>query len=303
MARRRRAVLALAAFVAASIGVAGQARADGCGENRAPGSDLSKWEVFPGTRLFSPLIAAVKEPGFRASLRHVNFDSEPITSQGEGEVEVGWLSFGGTLGMLRAPLPWRCSAIQLDISGVVLSQFDLDKESADLINTDFLGGVPVTFRVGRVSGRVRIFHQSSHLGDEFLLADPDFPRRDLNLEWVDGLLAVGGDSWRVYGGGAYIFHSAPRLRKGKLRAGLEVHWPGPVSSARVSIRPVAALDFVSFEENDWEPTASAMAGLEAAAGQQRIRLMVVYLHGFQPFGQFFTTEEIETYGLEAQVEL
>ncbi len=51
-------------------------------------------------------------------------------------------------------------------------QFDLSAPSSDLINTDYVVGVPLSWRSGGWSTRVRLYHQSSHLGDEFLLGRP-----------------------------------------------------------------------------------------------------------------------------------
>jgi len=57
----------------------------------------------------------------------------------------------------------------VSLFGAVFAQFNLDTPSFDLLNADYLVGPELTLRHGRWSGRVRFYHQSSHLGDEFLL--------------------------------------------------------------------------------------------------------------------------------------
>ena len=59
-------------------------------------------------------------------------------------------------------------ALQLSVEGSLFAQFNMNTPSYDLINADYTIGIPVTYRHGDNSLRVHIYHQSSHLGDEFL---------------------------------------------------------------------------------------------------------------------------------------
>ena len=58
---------------------------------------------------------------------------------------------------------------QLAIAAGVFSQFNMQSATTDLVNTDYLIGIPLTYCRGAVATRVRLYHQSSHLGDEYLL--------------------------------------------------------------------------------------------------------------------------------------
>ena len=57
---------------------------------------------------------------------------------------------------------------ELSLRAGVLSDFDLNATSHDLVNADYLGGLYSSFPVGW-SAFGCLFHQSSRLGDEFLL--------------------------------------------------------------------------------------------------------------------------------------
>jgi hypothetical protein len=49
----------------------------------------------------------------------------------------------------------------------------LDSSSFDfLINTDFIVDFPVSYRLGSFSACAQIYHQNSHLSDEFLIGHP-----------------------------------------------------------------------------------------------------------------------------------
>ncbi len=66
------------------------------------------------------------------------------------------------------------------------SDFNLGAESADLVNSDFIASVHASTRAGNFSTFARIYHQSSHLGDEFLLRTrTDLERINLSYEGVD----------------------------------------------------------------------------------------------------------------------
>lgn len=264
--------------------------------------------LLPSGRPFRPLLADVKEPRFSAAYHLLDFQDGPGTpGGGREEIEAGLLSMGGTLGLWRTPFgTGPCEGIQINAAGGAFSQFDLDAPSEDLINTDFTVGIPVTFRFGRLSGRVQLYHQSSHLGDEFVLNNPGVDRRDLNIEWVDGLLSLEGEVWRIYAGGGYWFSSAPddldidplTAQYGlELKSGEHPWWAGS------SLRGVAGVDVQMLETHDWDPTSSVRAGLELGRGRTRVRLLGVYLHGPLPFGQFFLNEDFESYGIEVQVDL
>ena len=76
----------------------------------------------------------------------------------------------GERGVVNAIVRAGTLVVNGELVGNVYAQFDLNRPSYDLINADYLIGLPLTFRFDRFSGRARLYHQSSHLGDEFVLA-------------------------------------------------------------------------------------------------------------------------------------
>src|SRR5262249_3685855 len=141
---------------------------------------------------------------------------------------------------------------------------------------------------------VRLFHQSSHLGDEFLLQTQDVqpvplaPRINLSYEAVEMLGSYEAQAVRVYAGGTRIVAVDPSgLGRDRLQAGVEcrgnpVHW-------RTS-RLVAGLDVQAWSETDWDRDWSAKAGLRFRSPYGEARAMQVLLefyNGHAPYGQFF----------------
>src|SRR2546427_11837849 len=106
----------------------------------------------------------------------------------------------------------------------------------DLINTDYLVGLPLTYRHGSWATRFRLYHQSSHLGDEYLL-HTNAQRVDLTFEAAELLVSKEVAQWRGDGGGGELFAPPPPgpPPRGRHRAGGERPPPGAAA-----FRPVRA---------------------------------------------------------------
>ena len=108
--------------------------------------------------------------------------------------------------------------------------FDLDADSFDLINADYWVGGAAECRRGPLAALFRVFHQSSHLGDEFLLRAPQNQRNRVNLSYEAAGLLLSREFFeralRLYAGAEYIFHRDPRrLKPWTLQYGAEVSIP------------------------------------------------------------------------------
>ena len=146
---------------------------------------------------------------------------------------------------------------------------------------------------------LRVFHQSSHLGDEFILrTNPE--RLNLSYEGVDAKLSYEFQDWlRVYGGAGYIFDTDPKdLHPWSIQYGAEVASPWPGRAA--GWRPIAAVDVQHREENDWSSDFSARAGIEidGVLASRKMQLLFEYFLGRSPNGQFFR-KEIDYLGIGA----
>ncbi len=270
--------------------------------------------LLPHDNVFRPLLADPKQPRFFTNYRRVHFRGRGLPTEGEGRtINAGIIALGGDFGLWGLRQPRGCDGLQVNFFGAIFSQFNLDAASADLLNTDFLVGPELTLRRGAVSGRLRVFHQSSHLGDEFLLnfaiKTPGFQRQDLSFEAVDALVSVEGRWWRLYGGGGAVLADSgnPDIDPGIVQWGLELRgpdWRPWRLPGQARFVPLFGADFQSFEERKWNITTSLKGGLELSTpgGTHRVRLVGTYLRGFIPFGQFFNTEKIEASGIELEFE-
>jgi hypothetical protein len=249
---------------------------------------LSEWQtgLLPGGALFRPLIADPRWPHFAASYHRYRDDPQLR--------DVAAVSFGETFALYRdrlGPGWW-----EVGVQAGVFAVFDLGADSADLVNADYLVAVPLSYKYEDFTAMARIFHQSSHLGDEFLLRTR--PNRiNLSYEAVDLKFAYHfGDHVRAYTGGGFLFHQEPsNLDPWSVQYGLELSSPWP-RDARW--RPIAALDVQHREENDWSTDVSMRAGvqLDGVLATRSLQLLFEYFRGRSPNGQFYR-DKIEYYGL------
>jgi hypothetical protein len=268
------------------------------------GNGSTDW--FPEERLFRPLLADPRWPHFYASYQAYT-KAEELDS-------VGSVGFGENFPIIGGDLMggrWQAGA-QFGVFAI----FDMDSDSHDLINADYRVGIPVIYRHSDFSAIARIYHQSSHLGDEYLLRGEDIQdnRENLSYEAISALLSYDyNDKLRFYGGGEYIFHQSfdndtkrEDLNPWSIQIGgdyignalAQKFWRGDV-------RFVAGADFRSMEEADWDTDVSLRVGLDFSGkgwheDDRSVRILLEYFDGRSPHGQFYD-EEIEYVGIGAHL--
>lgn len=255
-------------------------------------STVKETVFLPSGFLFDPLIADPRWPHFSAAYQYY--------FQGDDLKSVGAVSFGESFSIVRGSAPFD-GQWELGVQAAVFSIFDLDASSYDLINADYWVGVPVTYRRGNFSTMLRVFHQSSHLGDEYLLRDDSVKRINLSYEGVDLFVShdLAGMFRLYYGGGRLVSPSPSDFDPWTVHYGFEAEYTRSFWKSR--LRPVFGIDVKHWEEMHWNLDASVRGGvqLENHLFQgHKIQLMVEYYNGHSPNGQFYLTD-IEYLGLGA----
>lgn len=279
MKRNLIAWLSLAAFLPLIVGF-GDMPAD---KNIAPAA-IKETMLFPEGQLFYPPMANPKEPRTHVTYLHLNLPGDSFN--------IGSVGFGDSFGLVRWPGWGEEDAWQLSISGAVLAQFNLDTASMDLINADYLIGFPLSYRSGPLSARLRLFHQSSHLGDEFLLLPqkPELKVTRINLSF-ETLELLGAWEWKEFqftAGPSYIIHTDSDLKRSSIQAGIDYQSREPVF--KPTIRLFASILCHSWEETDWNTDVNVKAGINIRrpnAEKRAIQIFGEYYHGNLPFGQFY----------------
>ena len=210
------------------VGVSAKAQASGEASKEPvavkPESLDALRSVFFSEKLFRPLSADPRWPSFSAAYQHYTSSSQVPTHSPGGDSTVNAnlrdvvaVSFGETLSLSPTLKIGNFGEEKYTPQAAVFSVFDLDSNSFDLVNADYyFAPVAFSFRSTdrKFSAITRMFHQSSHLGDEFIF-DHNITAADrVNLSYwgVDALLSYKlTEDFRVYGG-ARIFGFRRSLR-------------------------------------------------------------------------------------------
>lgn len=233
-----------------------------------PGEDAGcTWQILPDGLLYRSYLAGEKEPRFAS-----------VFLSDETGMSVWEVALGGRVGILRYGT-WGTvdpQGFQLDIEGAALVRLNPDIYT-DVEATDYRFGLIGTWRDGPWATKWGYYHISSHLGDEFLLRNPGYPR--LNYVRDSAIAGVSFDvtpTVRLYGEAAYaIGHQGGALP-------LEFQYGVEYSSRQTTWwAPFAGVNGHTREDNDWKTSINIVGGMQfrGGASQRRFRVGVQYYEG------------------------
>lgn len=199
-------------------------------------------------------------------------------------------ALGHSWGMTR----WRTEdeswTWQWNVEAMAYSRFTLSGSLNAFETVDFVGNLPVAARRGGWSARAMLFHESSHLGDDYIRRTGDQGFRYS----IDGArLTVSAEplAWlRAYGGGSYLLHTVPGPARRVAQAGVEL------TSRAFGLRHIKVFlaQDVQFREavdyrGSWRVMAGVIGGIDGAP--RTMRAFVGRFDGYSSFGQLFRRRE------------
>ncbi len=237
--------------------------------------------------LFRPFIADPRQLTYSAAWR---FDDDLFGNNS------GPVSFGDVFTFYRwyNPCGYR-GVMQIDLEGGVFAIFQQTEFSSPLVNADYYVAIPISYLIDDWSFRLRLYHISSHIGDEYLLFHHGFNRRNISSEYVDFSVAYQPNfDTRLYFVLGDIVRSDPEfpLKHLYFQYGAELYFSelGYYSSCNELLgRPFAALNILQREDNDYHLDRTLAVGYEwmkLTGTQRRFRIFCEYHAGFSAEGQF-----------------
>lgn len=255
-------------------------------------------ESFPSGNLFYPLLAdpteVRAEGGFGRNSSALS--GRPIT--------IGTLWIGADWGVLRYNAHARKSGTRdgwqlgMEAMATVLLGYT-DPFIGDLINADFLGGGNASYRWGNFSGRLRFYHESTHLGDEFVFITGYTPAQRLNVSYEAIELLQSLDIWqlRFVAGGEFRTRIDPAPLK-RWEYSLDVEWRPPYRFL-IFGRPIVGYNVRFIETHDYRIGQSLVAGLQLGNPEpyrMNFKLLFRMYDGPSPYGQFrITARDVREY--------
>jgi hypothetical protein len=245
--------------------------------------DPWSWRWLPEGLIYHSYMAGVHEP--RLAL---------VTFYEASDGRTLWdATLGGRVGLLQYGNgdPFSPEGYQLDFYGAAIARLDTENRQA-LDSTDYVFGLPLTFGDEQVQFKVGYAHISSHLGDEFAIANPGSLAQRIN--YVRDSIEFGASyyivpAWRTYGELDWAFHRSGGAKPLALEFGTELSRPGPTGR---SFTPFMAANARMRQEHDFGGDLAVQAGwLRRNILGQTLRFGLHYYNGKSSQSQFFTTSE------------
>jgi hypothetical protein len=252
---------------------------------------------FPqSTVLFPPLLADPREPKYAAAVRwgdHVVGTTAVAVALGDDFPIFRW----------RDVFRWH-GALQIGIGAGVWAVFNFhdvhgtkhNGNMCELVNTDYMLAIPLTYAFDKWAFRLRLYHISGHLGDEFICNHPEYvqKRRNPSFEAIDFYTSYQFSSnLRFFVGPGVVFHSDKSFKLKPLYVG----WGGELRLFGRKLyyhklygTPFLALFMENWQQHHWDIDTTVMIGYEVSKLQGVGRKMRVYAdwhQGFSYEGQFF----------------
>lgn len=218
------------------------------------------------------------------------------------------VSLGDEFPMFRWLDIWRWHGdLQISIESGIWSVFDMNppkprgNTATWLMNTDFFVAIPLTYAINQWAYRLRVYHESSHLGDEFMAQNRDFERLNPSFEAIDFFFSYQPrEYFRIYGGPGLILHSDPtyRMKTGYVEYGAEGRFGGhryPYHKLYGNF--FYGAHFRNWQVLDWNFDQTYVLGYEWSKLQgvgRVIRFFGEFHTGYSLEGQFF--KDKTTYG-------
>jgi hypothetical protein len=265
--------------------------------------------LLPRIHYFQPLIADPLEPRMGIALLQTDvfehagagLERQPFTFPDPEDAATdvnAAAAIGGSIPLLHLAEWQGKGGIVASAQLGVFSRFRIEYPSRDDVGQDWFVGMPFEIAYNRFTGRFRIMHRSSHIGDE-LVETTGAARIEFGGESADflaGYQIIEGA--RLYGGGTWNFRSyterLPALRNRglhdtfSLQAGIDGAWY-PWSKNRSGF--TGGIDWQSAQRTGWRSQFAVAGGYAARVNGQGTKILLRYFHGPSSMGEFFLTKE------------
>lgn len=181
--------------------------------------------------------------------------------------------------------------LYLGIEACVWAIFEAKTKTLSLINADYYVAFPITYIADKFSARLRMFHQSSHLGDEFLLENPKVKRVNPSMEGLDLSLAYEPiDRFTAFAGYSRVLRcdKSFKVKPSSVYYGFNYFFDfAKIQTFHVEGIPYIATYFVNREDNHWALDSSLAIGYQWDKYYGRkLRIYLAGHDGYSSEGQF-----------------
>jgi hypothetical protein len=258
-------------------------------------SAYSQERLFPAVRSFELPEASPRVYGVVGRLLSTRRGESSFGEEREAEAVIG--ENLPLIAIKRGARP-----IVLGLGTQVYGRFSLSDSKTALISVDWVAGLNTTAMLGKMAVTMQLYHESSHLGDEY--GDRfQAERLDWSREVVAGWITYAAGQWKVTGGASYVLYDGLSLPRAGAAIGLD--WgAGRHRFLTRPFEPVLGLYTEGSAATDWRLSTSAKLGVavRGKGGARSVGLAVIAHDGLSTQRQFFRRES-RYLGLEVRFDL
>ena len=249
------------------------------------------WQLLPNNLIYTSYLAGPKEPRL-ATVWYDDTGPSPIP--GRGGEQNGWLwdsTLGGRVSVVRygSNTELHPQGFEMQLEGAAFVRLD-PGDDRDLRSADYRFGIPLVYGIGRWQTKLAYYHNSAHIGDEFLIKYGNFDR----VNYVRDVIVFGNsyymyDWLRLYGEVGWSFFNAGGSKPWEFQFGTELIQARPTG---IRGAPFFAVNGMTRQELNWGGNVCAQVGW-AWRGYQSEKLFRIgfeYLYGSDPQYEFTKTD-------------
>lgn len=250
--------------------------------------------LFPPVRSFELPEASPRVYGIVGRVISARRGDSRFGQEHEGEVVLGENFPLVTLKGGRHP-------VILGLGSQVYGRFSLTDPKSALISTDWVVGINTTAALNAWALTLEVYHESSHLGDEY---GDRFPadRLDWTREVLAGWASYATGVWRFTAGASYVLDDQLDLPAPAGSFGVDFHG----RSRRFltgQVRPVAGVFTEASAATNWRVSTSAKLGLAFATGDNHDFTLGLIAHDGLSTQRQFYRQESRYVGMEVRFDL
>jgi len=257
-------------------------------------SQDKKTKLFPDENLFPAMLVDPDEPQSYISFTKLN----------KGDILDYDVYIPFAFGFRKGIVQWGMNNVSLDFASH--TQFGWRREKninpsglrKSLINIDYMIGGSYNVQLNEnLYARLRLFHRSSHLGDDYILLDSINPHGywendESNYEQSDITILYKYKTIKTYGGVGYVLSPSTPRKRLSFQLGATV---SDFSNPRLRSL-VMGFDMKVLENNFYNPNLKCAAGIKFYK-EKPFYLLAEYYTGHIPYSRFESSLIINWIGI------
>jgi len=236
---------------------------------------------------------------------------DPITAQTNGSLnaywedgkqkDIVWAIFA--FGFQRPLIAWKYESgkvLELGMEVASFTQFEFKwvngVSQRNILNTDFKVGMPLVYHTKKWNYRLRIFHVSSHWGDDYMIRNHiyHYIPNAVNYEQMDITASYTKGFYRFYGGVGFVIRPETIRKRWDFEAGFFIT---KELGIRKNLALIGGMDIKAYQQNNFNPGFNSAVGIRLANREKHpFKLLLQYYHGNLPFG-IYEARHVQWLGL------